>query len=142
MTSNFKKYLDINIYRERIKEDFTYARNRLFPIRVIVSYDNKPFSNKYVDIINGAGVLRSIKTDKGGHFVYFPKGLEALDVKKILDQEVILAQYQQYNIIYKSSYTVLFKDSPHKKRIINTNTIIPTVTQNHVVFQNGGVMTK
>lgn len=106
----FDKRLDMIIYRERVKEEFTYNRRRHFPIRAIIAFDKKPLSNKDIYIVDEEGNSTRLKTDKKGNFVYFPLNGDEPHLKKEkkFKQELMVSEYILGNTIYKGTYAILF----------------------------------
>lgn len=106
------KHFDIKVYRERIKELITYSRIRTFPIRVMIAFDGKQFSNRDVSVINEFGELQKLKTDKSGIFIYnLPRNRQDFSQKnreKDFEQDIILTSCKAGNVIYIGSYAVLF----------------------------------
>lgn len=108
---NINKGIDIKLFREQIKKFSTYYRRRSFPIRGIVTFANNLLRNKEIDIINEAGNVERLKTDKKGNFLYIPKNIEVFspERKKSFEQDLIIVKHSLGDIVYKSSYTILFK---------------------------------
>ncbi|MCK9603501.1 MAG: hypothetical protein M0R66_04000 [Candidatus Omnitrophica bacterium] len=106
------KRFDIKLYRERVKELITYSRIRTFPIRVMVAFDGRPFSNRDINIINEFGELQQKKTDRSGVFIYnLPKNRQDFKMKRRerdFEQDVIFSGYSVGNVVYLGSCAVLF----------------------------------
>ncbi|MBL7130665.1 MAG: hypothetical protein ISS45_04610 [Candidatus Omnitrophica bacterium] len=107
LSSPFKRQFEINIYRERAKEDNTFYRRIGYPIGFSVNFDETPFDCKIINIIGDNGEGQQIKTDLDGSLSYIPQG------DKERRQDLIIVEHILDNSIFKGSYTILFKHTEH-----------------------------
>ncbi len=112
---------DITIYRERVKEELTYNRKRLFPIRGTVKFTGKPWGKEIANIINDRSESISIQTDKNGDFVYFPRYFKGSRPKGITSygEDLLVLRSSLGNTSYAATYTILFDSLPMQERHIN-----------------------
>lgn len=95
--------IDIELLRERIKEDSTIYRQIGFPLGFTVRFSGKPLSNRGVLVVDDVGKVVQLKTNWRGKFAYLPGGLGKFR------EDVIIIGHEDKDYLYKSSYTVFFR---------------------------------
>lgn len=95
--------INIELFRERVKEDNTIYRQIGFPLGFAVRFSGKPLSNRDVLVVDDAGNKVQLKADKRGKFSYLPSGFREFR------QDVIVVEHEDKDYLYKSSYSVFFR---------------------------------
>ena len=116
--ADFAETFDVSIYRERIKEELSIYRKRLFPVRMKIKLNRVPFSNRPIKIIDMYGDRQQITTARNGDLVYFPKDRSdnRLNSENKFNADLILMQDAIDSKIYICVYTISFSDAITKKR--------------------------
>ncbi len=107
LNNPFKRQLEINIHRERAKEDNTFYRRLGYPIGFSVNFDKIPFDCKNINIIGDNGKNQQVETGVVDSFSYIPQG------DKERRQDLIIVERVLGDSIFKGSYTISFKHSEH-----------------------------
>ena len=110
----FAKSIDIELFRERIKEDNTIYRQIGFPLGFAVRFSGKPLSNREVLVVDDAGKVVQLKANWWGKFAYLPSRFREFR------QDVIIIGHKDKDHLYKSSYSVFFR----YRRELNTPDIM------------------
>lgn len=98
----FSGNIDIELFRERIKEDAIYRRMG-FPLGFTARFSGKPLSNRGVSMVDDAGKTLQLRTDWWGKFAYQPGG------QRKFRENVIIIEYEDGDYLHKSTYTVFFR---------------------------------
>ncbi len=115
---NFTEAFDVTIYRERIKDDFSVHRKRLFPVRMKIKFNGAAFSDRLITIIDRSGDSQQLRTARNGEFVYVPK--DNLNKKQApqnkMDADLVMMEHGLDNKIYLGSQAIYFTNEVTKKR--------------------------
>lgn len=108
----FAGSIDIELFRERIKEDSTIYRRIGFPLSFTARFSGKPLSNRGVSVVDDAGKVIQSRTDWWGKFAYQPGGLRKFR------EDVIIIEHEDRGYLHKSTYTVFFRQAANASGII------------------------
>jgi len=108
----FVKSIDIELFRERIKNDDTIYRQMGFPLSFTVRFSGRPLSNRGVLVVDDTGKIIQLKTSWLGKFAYQPWG------RRKFREDIIIIEQEGGGYLYKSTYTVFFKQNANASGII------------------------
>lgn len=119
--ADFAGAFDVSIYRERIREDPSINRKRLFPLRMQIKFNKAAFGNQAIKIIDMHGDGQELTTAGNGELVYFPKSVadNRQNSGNKRDADLVLMQGSIDDKIYICAYTITFSNAITKERNFN-----------------------
>ena len=103
------RQFNFGVYYERIGESFNHNYLQYGPVRLLVVFENTPFSNKLVTIIEPDGRPTQIKTNNMGLGIYVPTPVGHLNKKPTKElRSVVFAEKISDTKVFRGSCTILY----------------------------------